>query len=281
MINWQLINMYPQLVAMLQVISTGAAEKLLDELFSSTPARLVFMVMIASVISIPIMLFFFLRILNRSLTASAQNQDKLLTVIQNYQTFLNNAQEHNNENYLMIRTYIEKLQGMFTTVNTAIITTQSGITSNISAVGDLLLKTTTLHAETRQDVKTAFERQLKDALENILDQRRIDMFEEFQAPAEDDCRYKIRLVRSAPTPDDTEEARDILLYKAPIFKNGNEAGRLRGSGEVVRIITDTVFPGWGYLKQLYGDERVGGYARLKSLSIIELPDNPVTIHKES
>lgn len=274
----------------------GATDKILDELFNSSAGRLVFVVMIIAIVSIPVLLFLFLRILQKSLSnsatqlqkaleSSANDRKDLIAVITRLQTYVDKSQEENSENYLMLKTHIEQMLSTLTTVSSAIVANQTASNAATRGIGDLLLQTATLHAETRRDVQTSFRHELETALEQILDQRRLDIFEDFQTPAEDDCRYQIKLIRSAftPTLPDTpndSEPRDILLYKAPIFKDGNEAGRLRGSGEVVKIITETVFPGWAYIKQLYGEERVAGYARLKNVSIINLPDMP-TIHKES
>lgn len=288
----------PAVVVLLQ--TAGAVDKIVDELFSSTPARLVFIVMIVAIASIPVMLWFFLRILDRSLkssatilekalAASASDREKLLTVITGLQAYVNTAQGENTENYLMVKTFLEQYETKFTAASDAIKANQESSNAHVRAIGDLLIQTTTQHAETRRNIQLNIKTELMNALEYILDQRRIDLFEEFQTPADDDCRYQIKMIRAAQTPlnlDNGDGSRDILLYKAPIFRDHNEAGRLRGSGEIVKIITDTVFPGWVYIHQMYGkvnnleDSRVKGYARFQSIVIIDLPDAPV-IHKES
>jgi len=242
----------------------GATDKLLDELFNSTPGRIVFTVMVLAIVAIILLVWQFLKVLQRSLdnsaaqlqaalNSAAADRKDLIAVIDGLQKYVDKAQEENSENYLMVRTNIDQLQ------------------------------TATLHAETRRDVQTSFRAGLENALEQILDQRRLDIVEEFQTPDNNDFRYQIKLIRSAIIPDapNGSEARDILLYKAPIFKDGNEAGRLRGSGEICKIIIETAFPGWAYISQMYGEIRLAGYARLKSLSIIDLSDSPLIKDKES
>lgn len=270
---------FEQLVIMALQVPNIPVDRLLDELFESTPTRLVFVVMIVALISIPVMVFGFLVILRRISASNATAQDKLVGVIDKLQTYANTLQEHNSENYLMISTRMEQFGTIFGNTTSGLTATQTAQNSIMGALADVVLQSTTQHSQTRIDIQTFFKRELQLALEEILDQRRLDLFDSFSPPADDDCRYKTRLVRAAlQTENMSDSDRDILLYKAPIFKDGNQAGRLRGSGEIVQIIEHTSFGGWSYIRSMFPDDdpekRTAGYARTRSLIISELKENP-------
>lgn len=276
------MHFYEQLIILaLQVPPGIPVERLLDELFESTPTRLVFLVMIVAISSIPFMMFGFLIILRRVSASNAAAQDRLVGVVDKMQTYANTLQEHNSENYLMIQTRMEQFSTIFTNKTAGLTATQQAQNSIMGALADVVLQTTTQHAQTRIDIQSYFKHELQLALEEILDQRRLDLFDSFSPPADDDCRYKVRLVRAAlQTENPIESYKDILLYKAPIFRNDNEAGRLRGSGEIVEIIERTSFGGWSYIRSMFPSDdkskRPAGYARTRSLVISELKENTTT-----
>lgn len=270
---------FEQLVIMALQVPNIPVDRLLDELFESTPTRLVFVVMIVALISIPVMVFGFLVILRRISASNATAQDKLVGVIDKLQTYANTLQEHNSENYLMITTQLEQISGIFTTISTELADNQQSQNSIMSALADVVLQVQTQTAQTKADVQTYFKHELTLALEEILDQRRLDLFDTFSPPLDDDCRFKIRLVRAAIQPDNPQNSdKDILLSKAPIFKNDNEAGRLRGSGEIVRIIEQTSFSGWSYVKAMFPsddpEKQAAGYVRTHTIMISELTETP-------
>lgn len=245
---------------------TGVIDKSLDALFNNPPALIVFFVMILALLCIPFLMYAFVQIFQKSQSAYADNLNKLTGIItritdslDDSQNHANRAQEENSENYLMIKEYLNSQQE---SLNRIVTQTQQVV----AAMAQHVIEVTTLHAETRSQI----DHRLNVKIEEMLEQRRLDQFEEFTAPADDDCRFQMKLVRSAP---DLTHA-EILLYKAPLFKDSNEAGRLRGSGEIVRIIQETVFPGWVYIKQVYGNKPLAGYARTATVVIMELPSNP-------
>lgn len=258
-------------------VGGGVVDKTLDALFTSPPALVVFFVMIVAIVSIPVLGWGFLQTFRKmqadngtmvnQLTATIAQLTKTLDGSQSH---ANSAQEENSENYLSIKTYFDQSQGILTGMQSDLAKTQRALTETQLVISQHVADVTNLHAQTRNELKTNLTNRLADALEIGLSQRRIDLFDTFNPPPDDDCRYQLKLIRQAP---DLSESH-ILLYKAPIFRDGNEAGKLRGSGEIVKIIIDTAFPGWCYVKQAFGDKVLAGYARTRTIVIMELPTNP-------
>lgn len=258
--------------------SAGIADKILDQLFSSPPALVVFFVMIVALVSIPVLGYFTIQTLKqqqttfaKTLTELTQTIATLTNTLQGSQEHANSAQENNSDNYLMIKTNFDQQKSAFDTMRAELHATQTALTSTQQILATHVVDVTNLHAQTRNDLKTNFNKRLGDAMEQALSQRRLEIFDTFSVPPDDDCRYSLRIVRSDPDITGAE----ILLYKAPVFRDDNHAGRLRGSGSVVNIIIDTAFPGWCYIKSAFGEPIIAGYARTRTIVIMELPDNPV------
>lgn len=265
------------MLALFVFAQAGVLDKTLDALFTSPPALVVFFVMVIALVSIPVLGYGFLQTFRKmqadngaAVTQLTNTISQLTKTLDGSQSHANSAQEENSENYLSIKTYFDQSQGVLTGMQSDLTKNQRALTDTQLVIAQHVADVTNLHTQTRHELKTNLTNRLGDAMEIMLSQRRLELFDTFNAPPDDDCRYELKLLR--PAPDLTKL--EILLYKAPIFRDGNAAGRFRGSGEIAKIIKDTAFPGWCYIKQAFGDKPLAGYARTRTIVIMELPNNP-------
>lgn len=254
---------------------TQLADKLLDQLFSSPPALIVFFVMIVAIVSIPVQAWENAKTLRQlqkdwgqTMTQLTGVIDTMTNTVKNTQMFANTAQEENSDNYLMIRTYFDQQQGIIEAIRSNAQTVQTVLQATQQSLAAHVVDVTSLHAQTRHELANNLTNRLSEAIELVISQRRLELFDTFSTPPDDDCRYELKIIRTAGELTHAE----ILLYKAPIFRDGNEAGKLRGSGIVVYIILDTAFPGWCYVREAFGETPQAGYARTRTINIMDLPE---------
>lgn len=247
-------------------ITENTIDQLIQAFLESSTGRLLFLTMIGLVIALIAVMIIWLLAFRSSQKHSGMQQTQLVNALNQstgaldkMQMYLNESQQANSENYLMIKVILDRYLGLVNDVVTKINSTQS-------ALGDLLVETTAQHIKTQQVVSERLTNELDHLIEELISQNRLTMFDDFVAPSPHDCRWEIVIIRSH-MPDSA-----IQLYKAPILKDNNTAGVLRGSGEVVKVIEDIMFNGWIYITQLYGESPVSGYARSRAVDIVQLTD---------
>lgn len=241
-----------------QIPGTDAA---LEFLFKSEPGRLMLVVMVIAILANVATVWLMLRWFRSNSDAADKVQlqlittlDKMNTTIANYQSYTEAARQDNIEQELTNRTNNERTKEELKGI-------ADKVTDAQKAVGDLLIEETTLHAQTRQ----ATIQMVGSMVDEIMTQRQLDLFQEFNNPRADDCRWRVKLISSAAG------IAEVQLQTVPIMKDNNFAGFIRGSGEIVKIIEDIMLPGWAIVQQLYGDSPAMGYVRRRQIVIADLP----------
>ncbi len=251
-----------QQILILLPAAQDVGEKFLDYLFNSDAGRLMLVVLaialLANVVTVGLMLRWF------SSNSSANDKvqlnltnmlDKMNTTIINYQAYMEAVRQDAIEQELTNRTYNDRTKNDLATI-------ADKVTGAQKTVADLLIEETTLHAQTR----AATQANIGAMVDEIMTQRQLDLFQEFNNPEPTDCRWKVKLIRAA-----VKDAAEVQLLVVPIMKDNNFAGVIRGGGEVVEIIEDIMLPGWAIVKQLYGDSPTMGYVRRRQIVVSDLP----------
>ena len=137
----------------------------------------------------------------------------------------------------------------------------------LKAVGEMLIESASLHAETRKAFNSTMGEHIADATDKVLFQRGAAMLSAvFQFPKLDDCRWRLVVIKWR------FDSRTARIFKTPLYNyDGNILGEVAQGGQVVKIIDHTLLPGWASIMETTGDDPLRGYIDLNFVTIENLP----------
>jgi hypothetical protein len=224
-----------------------------ETLMNSDSGRLLFAVLIITQLVLVGVCLLFIRSANRSNDRQANSFERM---DKRQETFKSEW----DEDSLFIRTRLDQLERSQDE-------TKKSNENNNRAMGEMLVESATLHAETRAALETRVAREIANATERVLFQRGQAVLNTvFQFPPADDCRWQLALVKWK-YPD-----RAARIYKAPLYiTDGNVLGNIASSGQVVKLISHTLITGWCSIMEILEENAVYGYIDASLVTIEYLP----------